>query len=169
MAKSGSNKHTQPGSPEKQARRRDEKARRAARKRYRRFAIVGLVVLLIVLGVGATIAAIERSEDRVHDLTAVGQGVPAVVQVHDITCPVCSELRANIERIEDDFSDDQLVIRVADIHTDVGERFAARYTTQRRVTLLFLDGDGEITDIQTGLQTAAQLKRAFEAHAAAYP
>ncbi|MDA3949259.1 MAG: hypothetical protein PF508_08530 [Spirochaeta sp.] len=167
MAKSSSKKHTQPGSPENQAKRRDEKARHAARRRHKRIAVIGAVVVLIALGLGATIAAVERSEDRVHDLTAVGQGVPAVVQVHDTTCPVCSELRANIERIEDDFSDDQLVIRVADIHTDAGERFARRYTTQRRVTLLFLDGEGEITDIQTGLQTAAQLKDSFESHAAA--
>lgn len=168
MAKSRSKKHTQPGSPENQAKQRDDKARRAARRRHKQFAVVGAVVVLVALGAGATLVAVERGEERVRDLTAVGQGVPAVVQVHDTACPVCSELRANIERIEDDFPEDQLVIRIADIHTDAGERFARRYTTQRRVTLLFLDGDGEITDIQTGLQTAAQLKDAFESHAAAH-
>jgi hypothetical protein len=135
-------------------------------RRRNQLAVVVIVAVVLAVGVVATIAAAERSEEQLRDLTAVGRGVPAIVQVHDTTCPVCSQLRANIERIEDEFSDDELVIRVADVHSDDGLRFVGRYTSQRRVTLLFFDGDGELTDIQTGLQPVSQLRDAFEAHAA---
>jgi len=166
MAKSGSKKRNRSGAPQTHARKRAEKERRARIRRRNQLAVVAIVTVLLAAGVVATIAAVERSEEQLRDLSAVGQGVPAIVQVHDTTCPVCTQLRANIERIEDEFSDDELVIRLADVHSDEGLRFVGRYTTQRRVTLLFFDGDGELTDVQTGLQPVSQLRDTFTAHAA---
>ncbi len=166
MKKPGSKRRNQTGAPETHARKRAEKKRRAAVRRRNRLTGIAIVTVLLAAGVVATIAAVEGSEEERHDLTAVGQGVPAIVQVHDTTCPVCTQLRANIERIEDEFSDEELVIRIADVDTDEGLRFVGQYTSQRRVTLLFFDGDGELTDVQTGLQPVSQLRDTFEAHAA---
>ncbi|MFW5827375.1 MAG: hypothetical protein ACOCU4_04750, partial [Alkalispirochaeta sp.] len=121
----------------------------------------------VVLGIGAVAAVIAVSNGRgagSYDLTAVGTGVPAVVQVHDITCPVCSELRANVESIEDEFSDEDLLIRVADVATDEGLAFARQHTANRRVTLLFLDGDGTLVEERVGMRSAQDLREAFRAH-----
>jgi hypothetical protein len=106
----------------------------------------------------------NEGDRRVHDLTPVGGGVPAVVQVHDITCPICSELRANVASIEDEFSEDDLLIRVADIATDEGLAFARRYTANRRVTLLYFDGEGNLVDERVGLRTPDELRREFSQH-----
>ena len=100
-----------------------------------------------------------------RDLSNVGRGVPSIVQVHDVQCPVCSELRRNVERVARDFSDEDLVIRIADIRSDDGLAFASRHTTARCTTLLFIDGEGELVDIRSGLQSEESLRRDFEEHA----
>ena len=163
MSKSGKSKAS--GSPAAQARKRQEKAQRARRrKRVRVLSAAAVGVLLLIAGATA-IFAYSRGQEQARDLSAVGRGVPAVVQVHDATCPVCTELRGNVSEIEGEFDDDELLIRVADVHADEGLAFAARYTTARRATLLFIDGDGELVDVQTGAQDVATLRRSFALHA----
>jgi hypothetical protein len=135
------------------------------KKQFRLLATASLVAL--VVGIGAVaFFAFQRGQDRVHDLSQVGAGVPAVVQVHDFTCPVCTELRETVQGIEDEFDDDRLLIRVADVHSDDGLDFVARYTTARRATLLFIDEDGELVDVRTGAASAGALRRHFERHIA---
>jgi hypothetical protein len=128
--------------------------------------IGGVVLTGAVIAVLGLVALQRGRAERLHDLDIVGRGVPAVVQVHDITCPVCSELRANVRSIEDEFDEESLVIRVADVATAEGLAFARRYTDQRRVTLLYFDGDGDLVDVQSGLQTPGELRLSFSAHAA---
>ena len=127
---------------------------------------VGAVVALIIAAGSSALYAYNQRENTVRDLSLVGTGVPAVVQVHDVTCPVCRELRSNVNRIDNEFSDDELLIRIADISTTEGNTFARRYTTARRVTLLFIDGDGDLVDVQTGVQSEDALRRAFRQHIA---
>lgn len=159
-------KKTRPsGSPETLARKREERGIRAVHRRRKRYALAGAVTLFLFAAVGALGFAGTRSERRARDLARIGNGIPAVVQVHDTTCPFCSELRANIREIEEHFSDDVLLIRVADVHTEEGLTFARQYTTQRRVTLLFLDGAGELVDVQVGVQEPDALQRSFNRHA----
>jgi hypothetical protein len=165
MSKSKSGKSKTSGSPRAQARKREEKARRARkRKRLRIASAAGVGALLLIAGVAA-VFAYNRNEERVRDLSDVGTGVPAVVQVHDATCPVCTELRGNVADIEGEFDDDELLIRVADVHSDEGLAFAARYTTARRATLLFIDGNGELVDVHTGAQDIPTLRQSFSRHA----
>jgi hypothetical protein len=166
MSSSKSRKQKAQGSPETRARKSEEKQQRKARRRRNRTVAIGAVGALVVLATGAGLYMYNRGEDQVRDLSAVGRGVPAVVQVHDATCPICSELRANVERIDHGFSEDELLIRVADVHTDAGVEFAARYTTARRATLLFIDGDGELVDVHTGALEPADLELLFARHAA---
>ncbi|MEX2443025.1 MAG: hypothetical protein WD492_05445 [Alkalispirochaeta sp.] len=162
--KSSSGGKYTPGSPIERQRQRGEKKQRT-RARRRRRTMVGVVVALLGVGAVATVIAVANGEDRrARDLSLVGTGVPAVVQVHDITCPVCTELRANVESIEGEFSDDELVIRVADIATDEGLTFARQHTSNRRVTLLFLDGDGDLVDEQVGLRSPQELREVFVEH-----
>ncbi|HKK49371.1 MAG TPA: thioredoxin family protein [Alkalispirochaeta sp.] len=152
------------GSPLARERQREEQKMKA-RAQHRRRAI--FTVAAVVLGVGAVAAVIAMTDGGggdSHDLSSVGTGVPAVVQVHDITCPVCSELRANVESIEDEFDDSELLIRVADIATDEGLAFARRHTANRRVTLLFLDGQGNLVDERVGLRSPDELRDAFSEH-----
>lgn len=149
-----------------QARKKQAKAERKRRRKRRRVLIGIGAAMLVAAGIVLAIVLSAAAENRAYDLTGIGEGVPAVVQVHDVTCPICSELRDNVRSIAGDFSDDELLIRVADIHTEEGLAFAARYTSERRRTLLFLDGDGALLDVQTGLQDVAALRRSFEAHAA---
>ncbi len=158
-----SGKHSS-GSPITRERQRDAHKQRARARRRRRVVFAGAAVVLGIGTVVAVIAVANGRGTRSHDLSSVGTGVPAVVQVHDITCPVCSELRANVESIEDEFSDEELVIRVADIATDEGLAFARQHTTNRRVTLLFLDGDGTLVDERVGLRSSQELREAFIAH-----
>jgi hypothetical protein len=71
-----------------------------------------------------------------------------------------------VERIEGDFADEQLLIRVADVHSEEGLAFAGRYTEARRATLLYIDGEGNLVSEVSGAQGEATLRRTFESHAA---
>lgn len=155
-----------PGSPARRAQQQEERRRKARAKRRKRLLTAAGTVALVVVLAGAAVTIFNRRAEAVRDLAAVGRGVPAVVQVHDNTCPVCTELRSTIARFEGEFSDEELLIRVADIHTDEGLEFAARYTAARRATLLFIDGEGNLVAEQQGAQEAAVLRRNFDRHAA---
>ncbi|NBB90268.1 MAG: hypothetical protein GVY23_03560 [Spirochaetes bacterium] len=163
MSKSKSSKPRH-GSPDTQARKREEKARRERRRRRHRVLWIAAILAVVAAAGGWGLYAYNQGEERIRDLTAVGLGVPAVVQVHDATCPVCSELRANVESIEGDYSDDELLIRIADVHTDKGAAFASRHTMARRATLLFLNGEGELVDVRSGAIPSEDLKLLFSRH-----
>ena len=167
MSRARSKKSTLKGSPANREKQREEKAQRAKhRKRIR--ALRGALIAAAVLAVGGgALFALNMREEKVLDLSVVGTGTPAVVQVHDITCPVCTELRRNVERISGDYSDRELLIRVADVATEEGLAFAAGYTAARRATLLFIDGDGELIDEHSGALTPADLRILFDRHAQA--
>lgn len=156
----------EPGSPENREKKRQEQARQTRSKRWKKLILAGSIVGLVLLGVGATITIYEQRAEAVRELSGIGKGVPAVVQVHDNTCPVCTELRKTVERIEGDFSDGDLLIRVADVHREEGLAFAGRYTGARRATLLFIDGDGNLVNEISGAQGEAALRRSFREHAA---
>jgi hypothetical protein len=151
------------GSPQTHERKRQEKAERAARRRRTRLIQAGGVVAVAAAVIVVLTAMTNRREALVQDLSQIGNGVPAVVQVWDITCPICNENRANVERIDQDYSDDELLIRVADMRNDDAVRFAARYTDRRRQTMLFFDGSGELTDIVTGGIEVDTLRSLFDA------
>lgn len=150
------------GSYKTAIRKRAEKASRARQRRRRK---VWLSALVVVAAGGGTLFALNQRDGDIYDLSAVGNGTPAVVQVHDVTCPICTELRAQIETIQDEYDEGQLVIRIADVRDDAAVQFAAQYTTARRATLLFFDGDGTLVGTTSGAQSVAALRRAFDSHA----
>jgi len=95
-----------------------------------------------------------------HDLGTVGQGVPAVVQVHDPQCPVCNALQREARKALRDLDAQALLYRVANIRTAEGSAFAARYGVPH-VTLLLFDAQGRLRDTLRGPQRAEDLRPAF--------
>jgi hypothetical protein len=164
MARTRSKKHGHGGSPETIARQREERARHSRRRRHSRFLLAGVTALVLFAAIGAVVYATTRSDRELHNLGAVGKGIPAVVQVHDTACPFCNELRANVRQLEQEFSEEDLLIRVADVDSITGLAFARTHTAQRRVTLLFFDGEGRLVAEQTGVQEVETLRRTFARH-----
>ncbi len=138
------------GSHETLARKKQEKSERLQKKRRVRLLQFGAIAVVAAAVVVVLAVRANRSEQFRQDLSQLGNGVPAAVQVWDVSCPICNQNRANVARIEDDYSDDDLLIRYVDVRTDEGVRFASQYTDRRRQTMLLFDGEGELVDIVTG-------------------
>ncbi|MFP4642807.1 MAG: thioredoxin family protein [Spirochaetales bacterium] len=164
MAKKRSSKR-RGGSPQKQQHRKQEKARASHSRRRRRVFWVVAVVILGAGGIGGFLYADHQRSEAVRDLSAIGNGTPAVVQVHDPTCPVCTELRDSVRAVEDRFEQSELLIRVADITTEEGLAFANEYQSQS-ITLVFLDGDGNRVTSVSGQRSPDQVRDLFERHIA---
>ncbi len=94
------------------------------RRRQRRYLLFAAILLA-----GSAAAAFGIAQHMRAD--AQGDGTPTVVQIHDPSCPVCRELRSNVLRAAEDFSEDTLQIRFADLHTDEGQSFALRHSFSR--------------------------------------
>ena len=151
------------GSPETQARKQQAKAERARIKRRSRLIYVGAAVAGVLAAIVLLTAMNNRNERLAQDLSQLGEGVPAVVQVWDITCPICNQNKTNVERIDQDYSDDELLVRYVDMRTEEAVRFARRYTQNSRQTMLFFDGAGELTNIVTGPLEVNDLRILFDA------
>ena len=100
------------------------------------------------------------------DLTKIGKGRPAVVQVHDPNCSLCQQLQRQTRKALKSFDDDAVRFLVADINTARGSAFAARYGVPH-VTLLLFDGAGEMVQIVRGPSDADSLRDIIGAHLAA--
>jgi len=118
------------------------------------------VAAAVVGGVGFWGAQTVMASMAERDLTGLGQGTPAIVQVHDVQCAPCIALEKEVRRTLSDFDDEQLDYRIADLGTDAGVLFASRYGASH-TTLLLFDGDGELTGRLNGIQDKETLVRTF--------
>lgn len=104
-----------------------------------------------------------------HDLTRIGQGKPSVVQVHDPQCPTCTALQGETRAAMRQFGECDLLYLVADIKQEKGAAFAAKHNVPH-VTLILMDGAGEVTQILRGMRYSDELETIlalhFEAHGA---
>lgn len=107
------------------------------------------------LGVGSF-----RAYAAEHDLSRVGQGLPVVVQVHDPQCSICTSLQKQTRRAMSEFEDCGLTYLIADIKTQEGAAFAARYAVPH-ITLLLLDPAGRHVRTISGMHSSAQLEPIF--------
>lgn len=117
-------------------------------------------------GVGLWAVGSFRAYAAEHDLTRVGQGDIAIVQIHDPQCPTCTALQKQTRAALRDFDDCGITYLVADITTPDGADFARKHRVSN-VTLLLFDGAGQLHDTVHGLQQASQLAQTFAAHKAA--
>lgn len=153
-------------------RRQAERAQAAPPEGVSRRRLIGLGALGLV-GVGAATAGgfagvgMYTQYIREHDLTQIGQGKPAVVQVHDPQCPTCTALQRQTRRALRQFGECDLLYLVADINLPEGQMFARRHSVGN-VTLVLLDGKGEMVQVLAGLRQRSALEPIFAAHVAAH-
>jgi hypothetical protein len=136
--------------------------KKSQRKKRDLLRFVFVLVVLISVG-GAGFAAFKNNYDISHDLSVIGQGVPAVVQIHDTTCNLCLTLRRNASSAMAKFSDEDLLFRVADVSTPEGQRLMRKYDVSK-VTLLLFDRDGKMNLSLNGVKDDDVLHQAFLAH-----
>lgn len=134
-------------------------SRRTALVKLRDYGIV------VALAGGAGWYALDHVGGRFaeYDLSRIGNGVPAVVQIHDPGCPLCRELQRQTRQALAAFDDGELQYIVADIKTEKGRELAAAHGVQH-VTLVLFDGQGRRLDILAGSNTADFLEGAFRRH-----
>jgi len=131
-------------------------------RKWREIRRFTLVFALLAGVVGSGLAAFKYSYDISHDLSVVGKGIPAIVQIHDTSCALCNQLRSNTDSAIKPFGD-RLLYRIADISTAEGRRLQRRHDVPH-VTLLLFDGEGELRNVLTGVKSDEVLQRAFEIH-----
>ncbi len=120
----------------------------------RRQWIIGSLGAVGAVGGASALQAWDTRTKEEHDLTAIGQGTPVVVQVHDRSCPTCRRLKGVMGSVMSDRTD--VLYRVADLASQEGGELGRKYNAPK-VTLLFFDASGRHQYTHTGLQTAEQL------------
>ena len=104
-----------------------------------------------------------RATLREHDLSQIGNGVAAVVQIHDPNCSMCTALQRETRDAICEIDSPDLQYLVANIHTDEGRKLAAAHGVGH-VTLLLFDGDGKRHGIITGTKDSTYLIDAYRQH-----
>lgn len=132
----------------------------------RRLMMLGGVA--VVAGVGVFSVNAVQATAAEHDLSRIGTGTPAIVQIHDPQCSLCTALQRETRKALRGIPDDQLTYLVANIRNNEGAAFANRHG-QPHVTLLLLDGAGQVQQVINGVQDRGLLRDAFTAHLARNP
>lgn len=122
----------------------------------------GGIGAVAVGGVGWWVVSGVQAVAAEQDLSRVGQGKPAVVQIHDPQCALCTELQRQARKALKDINDDNLLYLVASTRTDDGAAFAAGLGLSH-VTLVLMNGDGQVEDVLQGVRQSDELKVHFEA------
>ncbi len=123
-----------------------------------RNAAIGVAVLG---GAGVFSVRAVRATIAEQDLTRLGNGIPTIVQIHDPTCALCTELQRNARRALRHFDKTEVNYLVANIQTAEGSAFAGRYGAQH-VTLLLFDGRGRLRDTLEGVRPREELEAHFQ-------
>ena len=125
----------------------------------------GGIGALAVGGVGWWAVSGVQAVAAEQDLSRIGQGKPTVVQIHDPQCALCTELQRQARKALKDIDDDELLYLVASTRTDDGAAFAAGLGLSH-VTLVLMNGDGQVESVLQGVRQSDELKVHFEALAA---
>lgn len=100
-----------------------------------------------------------------QDLSVLGAGQPAIVQVHDRNCEICTALQTEVRAALSTLEDQDLKYRVAYLDSTQGMEFATQHGASF-ATLLFFDGDGNMTRKLQGASDRNTLRAAFLSHLA---
>lgn len=133
------------------------------RRSLLRFGAGGAAVLAGGAGAAYGWQAMVRQYETEHDLTQIGKGKPVVVQVHDPQCPTCTALQRETRRAMKQFGECDVIYLVADITQPEGQVFARRHGVQH-VTLVLMDGAGEVTQVLAGMRQRSELGPVFRTH-----
>lgn len=144
------------GKPDGSAVGGDTRSRRDVLATLRNWGLIGVVAAAggwyLVGEVRATIAE--------QDLSRIGNGIPAIVQIHDPQCSRCLALQRETREALAEFDDGELQYLVANIRHAKGQKLAAAHGV-RHITLLLFDGAGKRRSILSGPNTSANLVRSF--------
>ncbi len=122
---------------------------------------MGVLGGAVILGGGYFGIRSVRASIGETDLSKIGQGVPAVVQIHDPNCPICNALQREARKAINDMDGDKPEYLVANIKTVEGSNFAADHGVPH-VTLLTFNAKGELQDVLRGSRKHAELRPVFE-------
>ena len=117
------------------------------------------VPLVGVAGVGVHRHDVKKR--ALHDLSVLGDGSPAIVQIHDPSCRLCRRLMANTKKALGDRDD--ITYRIADITQTKGREFQERYGVPH-VTLLLFNAKGRHVHTVQGVTPAEELVEHFRRH-----
>lgn len=135
-----------------------ERFARLSPQKQRRFLMKsGGAAALVVVSAGA-LATYDKRQRTLHDLTAIGDGSPTVVQIHDPSCTVCRSLKSRTTKALEQFDD--VDFRLADLTTPEGSQLAGKYRAEK-ITLLLFDGKGDHLQTVVGLQSVEDLSQLF--------
>ena len=126
------------------------------------FKVYGTAAAIVGLGgwyfAGKVMAGIDEA-----DLSKLGNGLPAIVQVHDPECPDCRSLQRQTRLALEEFDDGTYEYLVANLKSPEGRAFANRHQAGR-VTLILFDGRGRARNVIQGRRTRDALVEAFGRH-----
>jgi len=137
---------------------RERLARMSPQKRRRFLMKCGGAAVLVLISAGA-LATYDKRQRTLHDLTVIGAGSPAVVQIHDPSCTVCRSLKSRTSKALEQFDD--VNFRLADLTTEEGSKLARQYRAEK-ITLLLFDGSGDHLQTVQGLRTVEDLSQLFK-------
>ncbi|MFT4619734.1 MAG: hypothetical protein ACI9KS_001828 [Sulfitobacter sp.] len=122
----------------------------------------GAIGAVALGGIGVfSIRAVQATVAE-QDLTTIGQGRPTIVQIHDPSCSLCTELQRQTKSALKAMDATGLDYRVANIRSDVGASFA-NGAGAAHVTLLLYNAEGTLVRRMEGVRQADELRGAFEA------
>ncbi len=121
----------------------------------------GAIGLVAAGGLGAYVVHLYQSTSHEHDLTRVGNGTAAVVQIHDPQCQLCLALQKETRQALADLDGDKPGYVIADIRTDKGLSFANKHGV-KHVTLLLFDKAGQLRQVINGQRGSEELRQAFQ-------
>jgi thioredoxin-like negative regulator of GroEL len=127
----------------------------------------GTIGLAAVGGIGFFSVRAVNATMSEQNLNRLGKGRPTIVQIHDPQCPLCTALQRVTRKALRDFEDSDMQFLVADVSTEKGIAFAARYGAPI-VTLLFFDKTGKLVKTLNGPQKRDFLTQAFADHLEAH-
>ena len=156
------------GKPKKQA--RNKKTRPAHnttapadenKRRTLSFLTKSAIGLCIAGGTGAYFYNAYQNDLAERDLSKIGNGKPAIVQIHDPNCPMCNALQKNARSALLNFEDGDLEYLVANIRTSKGRQFANQHNVPH-VTLLLFNKRGRLENILQGVRGEDELVTVFK-------
>lgn len=136
-----------------------------SRRSFIRLARNGAIAAAVLAGGGWFAVGQVQAHYTRRDLTVIGNGIPTVVQIHDPTCPICTQLQKEMLQAAKAFSDEELQVRIAPISTAEGRSLAAQHGVSH-ATLLLFDGSGRVRRVLTGPNDRESLETSFKAHIA---
>ena len=125
------------------------------------------LIVVAVGGAGWYLVEEVRATIREEDLSRIGNGIPAIVQIHDPSCPTCTALQREAREAVCSLDDEKVQFLVANLNTEEGRRLATRHRVGK-ITLLLFDGEGNMRNVLAGPNSAENLKPVFARHAARY-